>query len=139
MKQSGFTLIELMIVLAVVAVLLIVALPSYQDSVRKARRADGKAALTGLQLAQEKFRSNCRFYAGSVASADVCGADAANSTIKYPSTSNEGHYTIAITAASGNSFTITADPTGAQAKDTACDPLQIEMPAKTKSPANCWN
>lgn len=143
MRQSGFTLIELMIVVAVVAVLLLVALPAYQDSVRKARRADGTGALLGLQLAQEKFRANCRFYAGEVANADVCGTNAASSDIKYPNTSNEGYYNIAIdpNSVSGNSYTLTAtaDPLGAQAKDKDCLVLQIEFPTRTKTPVDCWN
>jgi type IV pilus assembly protein PilE len=134
MKQAGFTLIELMIVLVVLAVLLLVALPAYQDSVRKARRADGKSALIGLQLAQEKLRGSCRFYAAGLAT-----ADAASSTVNYSSTSSEGHYAISVVSASGNAFTIRATATGAQASDTGCTQLEIAFPAQTKTPADCWN
>jgi type IV pilus assembly protein PilE len=137
--QRGFTLIEVMIVVAVLAVLVIIALPAYLDSTRKARRADGKTALIGLQLAQEKFRANCRFYAGAVANANVCGSDAASSTVSYPGTSKEGYYTVAVSAANGNSFTITADPRDAQSGDGDCDPMQIQFPEQTKTPADCWN
>jgi type IV pilus assembly protein PilE len=139
MKQAGFTLIELMIVLVVLAVLLLVALPAYQDSVRKARRADGKSALIGLQLAQEKLRGSCRFYAAGLATADACGTDAASSTVNYSSTSSEGHYAISVVSASGNAFTIRATATGAQASDTGCTQLEIAFPAQTKTPADCWN
>ena len=55
-RTRGFTLIELMIVVAIVAVLAAIALPSYQDYVRKGRRADGRAMLQSASLAQEKFR-----------------------------------------------------------------------------------
>ena len=48
--SSGFTLIEVMIVVALIALLATIAMPSYQDSIRKSRRADAKAAL--VQLAQ---------------------------------------------------------------------------------------
>ena len=138
-KQSGFSLLELMIVVVVIAILAGIALPSFQDSTRKARRADAKAALVGLQLAQEKFRANCRFYAGTLGNTDVCGTSSANSSIAYPSVSDEGYYTIAVAAANGNSFTLTADPRGGQADDSACDPLQLQFPAGSMTPTACWD
>ena len=49
----GFTLVELMIVIVIVAILLAVALPSYQNSVQKGRRADAKAALLDVANRQE--------------------------------------------------------------------------------------
>lgn len=54
---SGFTLIELMIVLAVVGVLVAIAFPSYQQSVIKSDRSDGRNALGEVQLAQERYRA----------------------------------------------------------------------------------
>jgi len=142
-SQKGFTLIELMIIVAIVGILASIAYPAYQDSVRKAKRADGINALVQLQLAQEKFRANCPFYAATISStatSNTCGASAAASTMMFAhTTSEEGYYTIAVTAASGNSFTITADPTGSQAGDTSCDPLQYVHSTGEKTPANCWD
>lgn len=138
-KSGGFSLMELMIVVVVVAILMAVAVPAYENSTQKARRADGKAALLGLQLAQEKFRANCRFYAGAVGNADVCGTDAASSTVNYPGVSEEGYYTITVAAASGNAFTLSADPREGQARDTGCDPMQLQFPAASKTPAQCWD
>src|SRR5882724_9298948 len=80
----GFTLIELMIVVAVVAILAVVALPAYQDSMRKSRRADAIAALTRLQLLQERHRGANPAYASVVAS--MPGSPSA--------TSPEQHYTV---------------------------------------------
>ena len=81
-SQRGFTLLELMIAVAVIAILASLAYPSYLDSVRKSRRADGMAALMNVQLAQQKLRSNCRFFAGSLTTGEVCGASADASSIR---------------------------------------------------------
>ena len=55
MRRNGFTLVEMLIVVTVGAILVTVALPSYQEYLRKARRSDGKEALLRLQLEQERF------------------------------------------------------------------------------------
>lgn len=67
--QRAFSLIELMCVLAVLGILLLVALPAYVDSVRKARRAEGRAALMKLMQQQERFYTvNNRYVAFSSSS-----------------------------------------------------------------------
>jgi type IV pilus assembly protein PilE len=127
MKNRGFTLIELMIVVAVIGIIAAIAYPAYTDYVRRANRADGLAALTNLQLAQSKLRGNCPFYAqGFTAGASTCGADAASSTVQYPSgaaNSPEGNYTVTITAstASATAYTATAVGLGGQVNDKAKD------------------
>lgn len=143
-QSAGFTLIELLIALAILGLLTMVAYPSYQNSVLKTRRSDGIAAALAVQVAQEKFRANCPFYAQTIGSTNTCGATAALSTVKADGTSGEGYYTITIAAnsASTNSYTISADPIGTQADDTSCDPLTITFNASNpnglKGPAACW-
>jgi len=125
---SGFTLIELMIVVAVIAILAAIAVPGYQEFVRKARRADGKEALVRLQIEQEKWRTNNATYTGTIGNLGLGTA------------STEGHYTIAITANSATGFTATATGAGSQASDTGCTVLTLTVAAggETKTPAACW-
>ena len=145
-SQRGFTLLELMIVVSVIAILAAIAYPSYQDSVRKSRRADGMAALANVQLAQQKLRSNCRFFAGGLGVAEVCGADAANSVVRASATSQDDWYAIAVTNASGTGYTATATPQGDQVNDraggTACTlvlTVSAANPDGIRTPAACWD
>lgn len=119
--QSGFTLIELMIAVAIVALLLTVALPSYQQSTLKARRADAVAALTRLQFAQEQFRANNIAYAATVAALPASQA----------STSPDNHYGLAVNSAgpSGYTLTATAQSGSPQFGDLKCRGLRVVMSA----------
>jgi type IV pilus assembly protein PilE len=146
-KQKGITLIELMIVIVIIGILAAVAYPSYQNSVRKARRADGAAALTNVQLAQEKLRSSCRFYAQNLAgAANICGASAAASTVAAPVASGEGYYTVALSNATATGYTVTATGSGDQANDKAggvtCTlvlTVSAANPNGVRTPAGCWD
>ncbi len=64
MKQRGFTLSELMFVVAVAAILAAIALPSYQEQVRKGRRADAWAAMNEISQMLERFYTLNNTYAG---------------------------------------------------------------------------
>jgi type IV pilus assembly protein PilE len=64
MKQRGFTLIEIMVVVMVMAVLASIALPSYQEQVRKGRRADALAAMNETAQALERFYTLNNTYTG---------------------------------------------------------------------------
>lgn len=129
-RQSGFTLIELMIAVVVIGILAAIAIPSYNDYVRKARRADGKAALMALQLAQEKYRANQTTYASTVAAVGV------------NSVSPEGYYSLSIEnpSATGYVAKATAVSGKSQASDTGCTVLTLTFSAGTPAytPADCW-
>ena len=132
-EHSGFTLIELMIVVVVIGILATIAYPAYNDYVQKARRADAYAALTDMQLLQEKFRASCPTYAASVGATCTTGV-----TYNAAATSPEGHYDMSVLAADSSSYTLIADPTGAQIGDTDCDPITIDQDGVI-SPADCDN
>jgi type IV pilus assembly protein PilE len=106
-SQRGFTLVEVMIAVAVVGVLSSVALPSFEDQLRKARRADVLISMMQIQSAQERFRTNNTRY-GTLADIGVA------------TTSASRHYTLQISAAQAESYEALATASGAQARDASC-------------------
>ena len=133
-QNKGFTLIELMIVVAVITIIAAIAIPAYSDYVTRAKRADGKTALASLQLAQEKYRANNPTYATSAAS------------IPFATTSPDGYYTISISSATATTYVIVADPDETAGQiDPECGNLIInesgdESVTGTASatPDRCW-
>lgn len=113
-KFAGFTLIELMTVVVVISILVAVAYPSYQDYVRKGKRAEGKAALLKTAQVQERFFTDQNRYATQAELAPAYGVTAG--TIIYSAENpnlTSGAYTITVTPpAPTTSFTLTATPNG---------------------------
>lgn len=134
--ERGFTLIEVMIVVAIVAILATIALPSYQDSVRKSRRADAVLALQRIQIEQEKFRAECPNYASNVAGTRTCN----DRGLALATSSSDGYYTLALTVVTATGYTAEATATGTQADDTGCPVLRLAVAnlTLTRTPAECW-
>lgn len=140
-KNKGFTLIELMVALAIVGLLVAVALPSYQQSVRKSHRADAQITLSSLATQQEKFYFRANNYTDDFADI-INGLDPETTTVD----SNEGFYEITLTAGPGlRSWSMTAVPQGGQASDTVCAEITLtNTGAKTAKDADgnvsteCW-
>lgn len=129
-KGWGFTLIELMIVVAVVAILASIAYPAYQDSVRKSRRGEAKADLMELTQGYERFYTVNNTYVGFGA------------VLPYTQSPRTGLARYNITSAeTATTFTLTAAPTaaGGQNADT-CGTLSINnLGIKTSADnATCW-
>ena len=134
-RIRGFTLIELMVVVAIVGILAAMAYPSYTEYVYKGRRTDAVAALGAVQQAQERYRSNNTTY-GTLAQ------------IGSPTTSVHGHYTISMSGAvSATGYTAVATAIGAQASDSKCTTLTVSMAngnvvfdkTGTGTAAACWS
>lgn len=130
--SRGFTLIELMITVVVVGILAVIAVPGYQDYVRKARRADGKAALLRIQLQQEKWRAGHTTYSNDLASIGV------------GTSSTDGYYTLSLSGANESGYTATATAgtkqSGDKASGTSCATLTLVSAGNTATfnPEACW-
>jgi type IV pilus assembly protein PilE len=97
-KTGGFTLIELMIVLAVLSIIVAVGYPSYQEHIKKSRRAEGMGQLLALADRMERAYSDTGTYPTNVSEI-------------YTATTDSGLYTLSIVSANNISFLISATPT----------------------------
>jgi type IV pilus assembly protein PilE len=134
-RQRGFTLLELMIVVVVVAILAAVAIPTFLDQLRKSRRSDAMRGLSDLQMREERWRASNATYASSM---DVLLGSAA-ATTSY--NNGSAYYSFSISGTSGTGFTVNATPKGAQTADTDCNPMQLQVAGGvvTKLPiSGCW-
>jgi type IV pilus assembly protein PilE len=149
---QGFTLIELMIVVAVIALLSMIAFPSYMDSVRKSRRSEAVAALSAVQQAQERWRSNCPTYATDAQLPQAAAASAATMCtgavgLALSRTTSEGRYTLQINNPTAAGYTVTATAvagkgqTSDKAQGVSCTPLTLAASAGNWSaaPTQCWS
>ena len=141
---KGFTLIELMIVLAVIGIIAAIAIPSYTRQVLKSHRADAVNGLGDLQMRQERWRSENPDY-GTTAQ---LGGAPVSSYYTFATSTPGGNCTITGTPActSANCYAVTADTTGSQtADDGTCATMTITnrcgvvTKASTPSGGSCWS
>ncbi|MDE2437052.1 MAG: prepilin-type N-terminal cleavage/methylation domain-containing protein [Sphingomonadales bacterium] len=129
-QQSGFTLIELMVAIVVVAILAAVAFPSYLNSVRKSRRSEAISALTWIQQAEERYRANCTTYSNTLAAPNGPCATAGGGIGPPPAGSGYYTYTIDYTDAPGGTAYIasaTANVGTSQAADANCYVMSLQI------------
>jgi type IV pilus assembly protein PilE len=149
----GFTLIELMITVAVVAILTAVAFPSYQEHIRKVKRTEGKSALLKAAQLQERFYTSNGAYSTDLAPLFGLTAGTAVRSGENPASGNYD-LTVATSALSGaanQAYTLTAAPnasasTGGPFADADCGSLTLTSTGVrgfTGTPSNrtkdlCW-
>lgn len=132
--RRGFSLLELLVVLALLAVLAALALPSYEDSVLRAGRADGRAALLQVAAEQERYYSVNNRYSAN--------AEPWRTPPQAAVDSPEGRYRITVAACAGGTidhcFVASATALGRQRRD-ACVTLTLDATGRRSASAQeCW-
>ena len=126
----GFTLVELLVALALATLLLTLGLGSWQSQNLRVGRLDAIEALTRVQQAQEQHRSAHGLYASDIGALQGAAP-----------TSPQGRYAIALDIVGGEAYRATAVAQGMQAEDRACATLTLEVRqgfAQTGPDAGCW-
>lgn len=134
-NNSGFTLIELMIVVAIIGTLGAIALPSYDNFMKKSGRSEAMVGLAKLADRQERFYLQNNIYATTLSNLGVSSGLTENS-----------YYLLSIESADTAGFALQADANGAgafgQAGDTTtsagdCTVMELNS-LDVKTPADCW-
>lgn len=133
--QRGFTLIELMIAVAIIGVIASIAFPSYNSYIQKTRRSAAAACLSEHAQFMERYRTSNMSYSGATLATLACSTDLSTA------------YTFAFKAGepTASTFEIEATPrsTGPMASDTACATLSTTHTSAKKisgtgTVADCW-
>lgn len=126
MQAAGFSLIEVMVVVAIIGILASIALPSYNEHVRKARRAAAGACVTAVAQQMERYYTANLSYEGAAPSTAIC----ADSALEY--------YNVAPAGVGPRAYRIQATPAGSHAGD-ACGVMSVDQAGnKTAGGSNCW-
>lgn len=121
-RQAGFSLIELMIVVAVLGILASIAWPSYVEHVRTSRRAEAKSALQAAAQCMERFNTSNQTFVGGPASCPLPNSD---------------FYNLSYQNIARNTFSISAQPTNGQVNDT-CGELSLNQAGAKTPTGSCW-
>ena len=126
-RYHGFTVVEILIVLILVAVLTILITPSFRYYIVRANRSDAIKSILAIQLAEEKYRLSNTTY-GTLAQV-WSGTD-----------SIDGLYTMSVSDNTATAYTITATAKTAQSGDSECTTMTLVYAngSTTKTPSTCW-
>lgn len=127
--EHGVTLIELLLVVAIVAILGTVAISNYRSYALRANRVEAKSTLLNIQTAQEKYYLNAHAYG-------------TRADLKQTAATERGLYTITVAVdADGEGYTATATATGSQQADKDCTVFSIDQTGSRQPPlatSTCW-
>ena len=143
-REAGFTLIEMMIVVVIVAILAAFAFPQYRDFVIRSNRAVAKSLLLQVADRQEQFFTDRKRYAADLTDLGYPAAagfavDTASNTVAAADA--DSIYQIALSDATATTFTLTATPVNGQAQDDECATITLdEASTRGSTPAggDCW-
>jgi type IV pilus assembly protein PilE len=149
--SGGFSLIEVMIVLVIIGVLLLVATPGYQESMRKSHRAGGMRDLMELVSRQERFYAQNSRYTNVIKTPtglNFMPNDDDDDDPDKPTLSSEGHYDLSVALCKNpdqvdfsTCYNLLATPRGKQAED-ACGTLNVDSKGKRghsgATELTCW-
>lgn len=131
---KGFTLVELMIVIAILGVILLFAVPSYNDYVVRSKRADGMSQVLNAASTMERFRAANMTYDGAAVGTTIAA--------QIPPNDNNPYYNVALSNLGRTTYTITATPINSMAGQDG--PLTIDQAGrrtwtdKDGVVHNCW-
>ena len=151
-KPTGFSLLELIIAVAIVATTTGFGIPAYFQYIYKTRRIEAHTSLLSLKLAQEQFRNHCHQYATSISNQETCTeqtsflADGSHS-LKLPATLLSQYYdfSLNLNPSNTNQYTLSAVAKSEQAVDMNCIRLVLDQSGNKSAfnrfnqpSSNCW-
>ena len=130
-RVTGFTLIELMIVVVIIAILAAIAMNSYRQYILRGNRTSATRALQDLTSREENYYYTNNTYATTLSSLGATGSMAGP------------YYTVVVPAATSSTYQVQATPAGTQTQDTACGTFAltregVQSITGTGAVANCW-
>lgn len=126
-KHKGFSLLEVMIALAVVAILTMVALPSYEGYIERSRRGDGMDLLLNVAAAQQAYYLTNKTYASSIANLPVSAL------------SEDSHYIAVVAAGNATGFILRANTSGTGVSGTQASDGAFELRSTGRKTWDCGN
>jgi len=141
-RNRGFSLLELMVVVAIVGILAAVAMPSYRDYIMRANRADAHNKLLDISNRQLQYFMDNRIY-GTPAQLGLSNTNPKRTCGAGLEVSEEGHYCVTITIPNpqDGSYSLSAAPQGGQTDDTDCGSLTYNsknVKGKSGVGSQCW-